>query len=185
MSENEKVQTVLHQFLDLLELGDYKGVMSLFNFEKDYLNLGTAKNEYYYGREAWGEAAKFLINVEPKFTQRKDLQINNFGEFAWIISDMDLQIKFEDREILSQFRITAILIKKDNSWKFVHSHSSTPESGIEEGLVVPTLAGVQNNIQEWINTYEIAPGFSNKLKDTQFLSYLQKAQKILIDLEQE
>jgi len=37
-------------------------------------------------------------------------------------------------------RLTRILEKEESGWKIVHQNASSPESGIEEGKIFPTIS---------------------------------------------
>lgn len=166
-----------------IEKGDVEKYVSFFSEKKKYLHLGSGKNEHYYGREGMREGMTLLGKIEIR--ELAPPQIYIAGNFAWSISKTVMSAEDDELDIEREYRVTMLFEKEEEGWKIVHVHSSTPESGIEEGQMFATISGFENQIAKWINTFDLDPHFSSKSDATKFKSYLLQAQEILQNLQEE
>ena len=181
MKEEQEITEIFDEMSKAMEQGEIEKLASFYSEKKNYLHLGTAKNENYYGREGMKEAAKLtgktrvILLVPP--------QIYFSGNFAWVIRKGVITSEGDDLDNEYRVRATYILEREEDGWKIVHLHISTPDHGIEEGQIFATISGIETQIAKWINTFDLDPQLSSKIDAKKFKSYLLQAQKILSDLE--
>jgi len=104
----------------MLATKDLQKIMSVFEDGEDIMLVGSDSGEVYIGREQIEEFFKMIVSLPFVFSFEMNIlsvnQINNtgwfFGEGKMIHTRPDGKVTFVP------YRITAILVKKGNEWKW-------------------------------------------------------------------
>ncbi|OLS23426.1 MAG: hypothetical protein HeimC2_26300 [Candidatus Heimdallarchaeota archaeon LC_2] len=183
MNEEQEIIKILDEMKELSAQGDFEKYISFYSDKKNYLHLGSGKNDHIYGREGMREVLN--LQGKPRYRDTSPRQIYLAGNFAWVINELAMSMEKEELVGEQWIRVTLILEKEEDGWKIVHTHVSTPELGIEEGQYFPTISGFEKQITKWVNIFDLDPHLSSKIDKVKFKSYLLQAQKILQDSQED
>ena len=92
---------------------------------------------------------------------------------------MFLEVKTNKFKIQLNQRHTIICEKINDKWLINHWHASRPDPTTETGRGFPTIKGVEEIIQHWIDNFDLNLNFINMKQKAQLKTYFLKAQELL------
>ena len=114
--------------------GDVKTVVSLL--DDNYNQIGSAETEVFFNRE---DATKFLHDTIDQVAGKTEMR-NRFIkvdplEDLILVTDLFDIYALMDSEwsFYAKFRASTLMQKKEDGWKFIHQHSSMPDTRTEDG----------------------------------------------------
>ena len=128
--------------------GDIKSMASLL--AKEYTQVGSAESEVFFNKK---DAIKFLHDtidqVAGKLEMRnRVIKPEQQGDFTLIHEQCDLYALAGKKWIFySKFRASTLMQEKKGGWKFIHQHSSFPDTKTEGGQNIAIEKIAKENLQ--------------------------------------
>lgn len=126
MTAKQAVQT----YFDALTTGDANKLIGLMSKAEHYVKIGTDKDEIIHG----GVNAPAYYQHHVASTQDFTIQIDHIDvqerdTLAYFCTLQTWQLKWQGTSEILNMRLTGVLEKENNHWKFVQIHASL---GVEE-----------------------------------------------------
>ncbi|MCE2433802.1 MAG: nuclear transport factor 2 family protein [Candidatus Latescibacteria bacterium] len=122
----------VHVYFDALTLGDARRLIALMSRAPYYVKIGTDENEYIQGGENISEYYQHHVDSTEDFTITCDyLDVQEREAVAWFYTRQTWTLKWQGQREQLAMRLTGVLEKEKEQWKFVQIHASlgVPESG--------------------------------------------------------
>lgn len=137
--EHKEILEVFKGFCDAYGRQDIDGVMDMFVPSPSTIFIGTGLDEECVG------AKKIKDQFTRDFTQSEKLkmevkwhQIAAKANTAWLASEVDVHTRIVGRKMDIFTRITAVLEKDEENWRFAHMHISMPSNLQRKGESFPS-----------------------------------------------
>jgi ketosteroid isomerase-like protein len=183
LSDEEEIALIFYKIREARDNGDFETVASFYSSNSNYPYLGTSKGEIYYGREGMKDAHTLLYENEYISRESRPPQIFIRSNFAWSILFVSMSSEVDSNIWQGEMRVTHVLEKEHDGWKITHMHASAPEVGTDEGSIWPSIMGIEKQISEWVEIFDLDPKKFSKADGEKFKSYLMQALNILKDTE--
>ena len=122
----------VHAYFDALTAGDARRLIALMSRASYYIKIGTDENEYIQGGENMPEYYRHHVDSTEDFAITCDyLDVQERETVAWFYTRQTWNLKWQGKREQLAMRLTGVLEKEDDQWKFVQIHASlgVPESG--------------------------------------------------------
>ena len=122
----------VHAYFDALTAGDARRLIALMSRAPYYVKIGTDENEYIQGGENISEYYRHHVDSTEDFTITCDyLDVQEREAVAWFYTRQIWTLKWQGQREQLAMRLTGVLEKEKDEWKFVQIHASlgVPESG--------------------------------------------------------
>jgi len=132
--QETKIIKAYKVYFDSYINGDLKTIVSLL--DDDYNQIGSAETEVFFNKE---DAIKFLHDTIDQVAGKTEmrnrfLKLDPLDEYILVTDLFDIYALMETEwSFYAKFRASTLMQKKDNGWKFIHQHSSMPDTRTEEG----------------------------------------------------
>jgi ketosteroid isomerase-like protein len=137
-STEAAVRKVLDQFIASYERGDVDGVVDTLVTGPDLVLLGTEADERRVGPAE--VRAQFERDISQSSTRSLHLgwtSVSALGDVAWIAADLAIEMTADGRSTSFPVRLTAVLERRDGTWKIAQGHLSVADSSAPEGQSFP------------------------------------------------
>ncbi len=138
MKLNKQQETEILQaykvYFDSYVNGDLETVISML--EDDYNQIGSAEAEVFFNKN---EAVQFLKETIDQVAGKTEirnrmLRVDPIEKLVLVTDLFDIYALMENEwAFYSKFRASTLMEKKEEGWKFIHQHSSVPDSRTDEG----------------------------------------------------
>jgi len=114
--------------------GDVKTVSSLL--DENYNQIGSAETEVFFNKE---DATKFLHDTIDQVAGKTEMRnrfirVDPLEDLILVTDLFDIYALMESEwSFYAKFRASTLMQKKEDGWKFIHQHSSMPDTRTEEG----------------------------------------------------
>lgn len=124
----DEITTVLDKYCDSYHKGQLDDLMDLFSPEPDTTLINAGLEEKQVGRENILSKVKQSLNQKEKITSLKyhNLMVSEHETVAWVSSDLEVKLAWEDQEINIMLRLTGVFVKENDNWLIAQMHSSAP-----------------------------------------------------------
>jgi len=119
-------------YFDALTAGDARRLIGLMSRASYYVKIGTDENEYIQGDENMPEYYRHHVDSTEDFAITCDyLDVQEREEVAWFYTRQTWNLKWQGKREQLAMRLTGVLEKEKDQWKFVQIHASlgVTESG--------------------------------------------------------
>jgi len=130
----KEVRAVYEAYWDSYFNGDMKTMASFI--DDDFKVIGSTDGEVFFNKK---ETMKFYEDTTDQITGKVELRNRNIEEklvdgLVLFTEMSDLYILIEDEWVLySKVRLSSLLKKNEECWKFIQQHGSIPDSKAQEG----------------------------------------------------
>ena len=131
--ETEIIQTYKVYFDSYID-GDVKTVVSLL--DESYIQIGSAETEVFFNKK---DAVKFLHDTIDQVAGKTEMRnriikVDPINDLILVTDLFDMYALMDSVwSFYAKFRASTLLQKKEDGWKFIHQHSSMPDTRTEEG----------------------------------------------------
>lgn len=123
-------EQTLQAYFDALTAGDANKLIALMSTVEHYVKIGTDKDEIVHGGANAPAYYHHHVTSTQDFTIRIDhLDVQERNTIAYFCTLQTWQLKWQGTFEILNMRLTGVLEKEHNNWKFVQIHASL---GIEE-----------------------------------------------------
>ena len=122
----------IHAYFDALTAGDAQQLVDLMSQASYFAKIGTDENEFVEGGQNAPDYYRHHVASTEDFTiEFEYLDIQERDTIAWFYTRQIWSLKWQGVEEELVIRMTGVLEKEANTWKFVQIHASLgiPESG--------------------------------------------------------
>lgn len=121
MTAEQTIQT----YFDALTAGDANTLMGLMSKAEHYIKIGTDKDEIVYGGTNAPAYYQHHVASTLDFTIQFDhLDVQEREALAYFCTLQTWQLKWQGTFEILNMRLTGVLEKENNNWKFVQIHAS-------------------------------------------------------------
>ncbi|HNY13298.1 MAG TPA: nuclear transport factor 2 family protein [Candidatus Wallbacteria bacterium] len=134
-----EVMEVLNKFSDAYSRQDIDDIMELFAHDPKTVFIGTGIDEECIGIDHVKKQLQRDFDQAQKLSM--DLKCRHISvsePMAWAISELNVHTKIGLKKMDIFCRLSAVLEKQKEEWRFVNMHISTPTSGQKKGESYPT-----------------------------------------------
>ncbi len=124
----DEIKNVLDKYFESYLKGQLDDVINLFSPESDTTLINAGLEEKQVGRENIRSKIEQSLGQKEKITSLKyhNLMVSEKGKVAWISSDLEARLAWEEQEINLMLRLTGVFVKEKNNWLITQMHSSAP-----------------------------------------------------------
>ncbi|MDB4303421.1 nuclear transport factor 2 family protein, partial [Desulfosarcina sp.] len=121
-------------YFDSYIKGDINTIASLL--DDNYNQIGSAEAEVFYNKS---EAVQFLKDTIDQVAGKTEMRnrfikLDSLEKYILITDLFDIYVLIEDEwTFYSKFRASTLMEQKKDAWKFIHQHSSMPDTRAEDG----------------------------------------------------
>ena len=122
----------VHAYFDALTMGNTQQLIDLISQASYFAKIGTDENEFVEGgQNALDYYHHHVASTEDFTIEFNHLDIQERGIVAWFYTRQIWSLKWQGVEEELVVRMTGVLEKEADVWKFVQIHASigSPESG--------------------------------------------------------
>ena len=122
----------VHAYFDALTSEDARRLIGLMSRASYYVKIGTGGNEYIQGSKDIPAYYHHHVDSTEDFTITCDyLDVQEREVVAWFYTRQTWNLKWQGQREQLAMRLTGVLEKEKDQWKFVQIHASlgVPESG--------------------------------------------------------
>ncbi|QPJ62310.1 MAG: nuclear transport factor 2 family protein [Candidatus Nitronauta litoralis] len=124
----DEIKNVLDKYFESYLKGQLDDVITHYSPEPDTTLINSGLEEKQIGRENIRSRIEQSLNQKEKITSLKyhNLMVSEKDTVAWISSDLEARLAWEDQEINLMLRLTGVFVKEKNNWLITQMHSSAP-----------------------------------------------------------
>ncbi len=124
----DEITAVLEKYSDLYLKAQLDDLMNLYSPEPDTTLINAGLEEKQVGRENIRSKIEQSLNQKETVTsfEYHNLLISEKETVAWVSSDLEVKLEWEENEMNLFLRLTAVFEKRDDNWLIVQMHSSAP-----------------------------------------------------------
>jgi len=134
----QAVTNVLKAWANSYAKRDLNGFLSAFVEDEDVVLIGTGADEMRVGpaqleiqaKRDWAQTEAIAITFDH-------IAVSARGDVAWATTDGAFEAKVGGEQMRLPARATFVLEKRDNDWRVVQAHFSSPMVDQEEGHSIP------------------------------------------------
>ncbi len=150
----QQEQSILKEYevyFDSYINGDTETIFNML--EDDYIQIGSAETEVFFNKE---EAVKFLNDTIDQVAgktkiQNRYLRVDPLKDYVLVSDLFDIYALMESEwAFYAKFRASTLMQKKEDGWKFIHQHSSIPDTRTEGGdnIAIEKIAEENQQLRE-------------------------------------
>jgi len=106
--------------------GDVQRVLSLFATDADVVYLGFEEGEKAIGYNELEDFARRLFSSTAISFEWKWHLVSMEGSVAWVVAEGLYHAKTADQHVSGPYRLTMVLVKREDKWLIMHLHDSQP-----------------------------------------------------------
>jgi len=127
-AEDAAIRKCLGRMNEVMATKDLQKIMSIFEDSDEIMLVGSDSGEVFVGREQVKGFVKFLVGLPFIFSfEMKPLWINHDQNTAWVFVDGKMvHTKSNGQVSKFPYRITAVMVKKGDEWKWKVFSGSVP-----------------------------------------------------------
>ena len=137
MNNKQEIKDTLEAYAKAYCAKDIDALMNIFASNDDISAIGTGADELFCGQEQLRRL--FTRNFEEATATQFEWHwtvINVFNNSALVAISLTIHLLQNDEQQQVPIRWSVVL-KKEQSWKWVHGHASCPAMGQNEGKAYP------------------------------------------------
>ncbi|MCX6174621.1 MAG: nuclear transport factor 2 family protein [Ignavibacteriales bacterium] len=125
---NSEIRRCLNRMNEVLATKDLQTVMTVYDNSDDIMVVGSDSGEVFIGRERVQEFMKVIVSMPFVFSFDMDQVIINHSEnIAWVFVESKMVHTGSNGKVSKvPYRITAVMIKRGNEWKWKVFSGSIP-----------------------------------------------------------
>jgi ketosteroid isomerase-like protein len=129
-SSDQEIREGFYQINEVLATKDLETVMSMYDDSEDIVVIGSDSGEVFIGRDRVKVFMKMIVSMPFVFSFEMDTPtIHHHQNIAWVFSDGKMvHTRSSGKVSKVPYRITAVLVKKGNKWKWKMFSGSIPRS---------------------------------------------------------
>ena len=128
---NEDVKSEIKSVLDNMAKAfvtkDVELYMSLYDSEPDLIIYGSQSGEKWTVLRDFKEAVvhnwQMVDEVKVKYTNQR-IKVHSSEDVAWVATEISFGLDMDGNPVEITGRLTGVLVKKSNKWKFRQTHYS-------------------------------------------------------------
>ena len=183
MDETQKIiEIVNNQFQNYISQNKKLLKENFQYYSLHHKGIGTGENEIFNTLDELMKA--YLSTSETMIMElihKEIIQAQIRSNVALVILLLTIKQMDQGLEIVRKVRFSGVLIKENGNWKYIQTHWSTPEIGLEAGQGKPTMKGLRRKINELLREFSFVTNLDNKRAELR--KYLEKAKQIADTLE--
>ena len=112
-------------YFDALIAGDTDQLLKMMSLADHYVKIGTEPDEHIEGGENTRDYYQGIITNAADITiEYEHLDVQERGDVAWFYTRQIWRLKWLGNPEELAVRLTGVLEKEDDTWKFVQIHAS-------------------------------------------------------------
>ncbi len=123
----KEIESVLKLMAKAFVTKDIDLYMSLYDSNPELVIYGSQSGEKWTILKDFKEAVvhnwKMVPQVNVTYTYQR-IEVHSSGEVAWFATELAFDMEMEGRQMLIPGRLTGVLVKKNDIWKFRQTHYS-------------------------------------------------------------
>ncbi len=180
-----EVLKAYHAYWDSYLKGDMKTMASLM--DDDIKVIGSTETEVFYNKKT---AMKFYAGTAGQIAgsaqlRNRDIKIEFIDGLILITEKLDFYALMDRKwTFYAKGRLSSLLRKKENGWKFIQQHGSMPDTRAEEGeqLSVKKISKENRELRDAIKRRTIE--LENKNQELEIESALERVRTVAMAMQQ-
>jgi len=112
-------------YFEALTSGDADALIQMISAESHFIKIGTDEGEIVHGGEKAAEYYRLHVTSTEDFTiDIEHLDVQEREAIAWFFTEQTWRLKWQGQLETLSMRITGILEREKNDWKFAQIHAS-------------------------------------------------------------
>jgi ketosteroid isomerase-like protein len=134
--QGETAFQTVRSYFDALTAGDADRLIEMMSSADYYVKIGTGPGEHIEGSEKAPGYYRQIVASASDFTiQFERLDMQERDAVAWFYTRQIWRLKWLGTPEELKIRVTGVLEKAGEAWKFVQLHASI---GVPDGWIIPT-----------------------------------------------
>jgi len=158
-----------------------------FMLDEEYNQIGSAESEVFFNKK---DAVKFLYDTIDQVAGKTEirnriLKVEPVENLILVTDLFDIYALIEsDWSFYSKFRASTLMQKKKDGWKFIHQHSSMPDTRTNggENIAIEKIAEENQQLREGIKRRTIE--LENKNRELEIETSLEKVRAIALSMKE-
>ncbi|MHA1112426.1 MAG: nuclear transport factor 2 family protein [Promethearchaeota archaeon] len=122
-----EIESVLDSMVKAFATKDVELYMSLYDSNPDLVIYGSQSGEKWTILKDFKEAVvhnwQMVKGVDVKYTYQR-IEVHASGDVAWFATELSFNLEMNGQQVSIPGRLTGVLGKKDDKWKFKQTHYS-------------------------------------------------------------
>lgn len=146
--QETEITKVYKTYFDSYVNGDAGTIADLL--DDDYNQIGSADGEVFYNKK---DALKFLHDTIDQVAgktqlRNREIRVDPLGGYYLVTDLFDIYVLIDkDWSFYARLRASTLMQKQKEGWKFIHQHSSMPDSKTPEGGNISIEKIAEENLQ--------------------------------------
>jgi serine phosphatase RsbU (regulator of sigma subunit)/DNA-directed RNA polymerase subunit N (RpoN/RPB10)/ketosteroid isomerase-like protein len=165
--------------------GNAEAISSML--DEDYNQIGSAESEVFFNKK---DAVKFLYDTIDQVAGKTEirnriLKVEPVEELILVTDLFDIYALIEnDWSFYSKFRASTLMQKKNDGWKFIHQHSSMPDTRTQDGenIAIEKISAENLQLRDAIKRRTIE--LENKNRDLEIETSLERVRAIALSMKE-
>ncbi len=183
--QQTEAMQVYEAYWDSYLKGDVKTLASLL--DDDYNQIGSVENEVFFNKR---DAVKFvqetIDQVAGKVEMRNRItKVDRVDVFFLISEQCDLYVLIDGAwSFYAKFRASSLLQKKEQGWKFIHQHSSLPDTKAQEGenIAIEKISAENLLLRDAVKRRTVE--LENKSRELEIEASLERVRAVAMGMKQ-
>jgi ketosteroid isomerase-like protein len=123
-----EIRVALNKMNEMLATKDVRSIMTIYDNSDDILVVGSDSGEVFVGRDRVQSFMKMIASMPFVFSfEMNQVLINSSQNVAWVFVDGNMVHTRSNGKVSKvPYRITAVMVKRDNEWKWKVFSGSIP-----------------------------------------------------------
>jgi len=182
--EKEVIKTYEAYFDNYIK-GNVEAITSIL--DDDYNQIGSAESEVFFNKK---DAVKFLYDTIDQVAGKTEirnriLKVEPVEDLILVTDLFDIYALIESEwNFYSKFRASTLMKKKKDRWKFIHQHSSMPDTRTDEGenIAIEKISAENFQLREAVKRRTIE--LEHKNRELEIESALEKVRAIAMGMRE-
>jgi serine phosphatase RsbU (regulator of sigma subunit)/ketosteroid isomerase-like protein len=166
----KEVKKVYEAYFDNYIKGNVDAIT--FMLDDEYNQIGSAESEVFFNKK---DAVKFLYDTIDQVAgiteiRNRILKVEPIEDLILVTDLFDIYALIEnDWSFYSKFRASTLMQKKNDGWKFIHQHSSMPDTRTQDGenIAIEKIADENQQLREAVKRRTIELEHKNQELETE------------------
>lgn len=120
-----KARQTVEAYFEALTSGDADALIQMISSDGHFIKIGTDEGEIVHGGEKAAEYYRLHVTSTEDFTiDIEHLDVQEREAIAWFVTVQTWRLKWQGQPETLAMRITGILEREKNDWKFAQIHAS-------------------------------------------------------------
>ena len=185
LNKNQEAEAIKEYevYFDSYINGDVNTIASML--DDNYNQIGSAEAEVFYNKN---EAIKFLKETIDQVAGKTEMRnrfikLDPLEKYILITDLFDIYVLIENEwSFYSKFRASTLMLKIEDGWKFIHQHSSVPDTRTEDGDNIAIEKITAENLQLRDAVKRRTVELENKSKELELENSLERVRAIAMSM---